>query len=206
MTAQNWSLPTRFLHLGLVATVSIQLFVSLIMDEPGEKESLLGTALFEVHEVVGLSALAIVLVHWAWSLFNHADGGLAHLFPWHRAGRQQVMSDIRGLMRMEMPASGVRGGLPGLIHGLGLLAVTGIALTGGMLFLLMPEQGDPGQLAEAFEELHEGFAALVWTYWIGHGGIAIMHHLSGHDTVRNMFNFSSSSKSSTATIEKNSAS
>jgi len=190
MPLKNWSLPTKFLHLGLVATVSAQLFISLVMDEPDEIESALGSALFEAHEIIGLTALAIVLMHWIWAAFNQADGGLKHLFPWGRQGRQQVKNDVNDLLEFKLPEGGARGGLPGLIHGLGLLAVTGIALTGGMLFLLYPEVGEPGVLVEGFEELHEGFATLVWTYWFAHGGIAILHHLAGHDYVKKMFTFS----------------
>jgi len=203
-TRKNWSLPTRFLHVGLVMTVTLQLLISLGMVTPDDKGPQLGKTLFEAHEIIGLTALAIVLMHWVWSVFNHADGGLKHLFPWRGEARQQVISEAKGLLRFEMPEGGVRGGLPGFIHGLGLLAVTGIAVTGGMLFILFPEHGEPGALAEAFAEVHEGIATLVWAYWIGHGGIAILHHMSGHDYVRNMFTFSGKGLQKSIVIEKKS--
>jgi len=190
MANNNWSLPTRFLHIGLVSTVTLQLLSSELMVEPGDDGSMFGKTLFEVHEVLGLTALLIVISHWVWSLYSQADGGLKHLFPWRGEAWLDVVSDAKGLMNFKMPQGGMRGGLPGLIHGLGLLAVTGIALSGGMLWLLLPEFGEPGVLAEGFEELHEGFAMLVWAYWIGHGGIAIMHHFAGHDYVKKMFTFS----------------
>ncbi len=190
MVNKNWSLATRFLHVGLVLTVTLQLFISLVMTEPGDDGSAFGKLLFEAHEIIGLTALLIVISHWVWSLSNQVDGGLKHLFPWRGDAWKDVVDDVKGLMDIKLPEGGMRGGLPGLIHGLGLLAVTGIAMTGGMLWLLLPEVGEPGMIAEVFKEFHEGFATLVWTYWIGHGGIAMAHHFSGHDYVKKMFSFS----------------
>jgi len=203
MVMKEWSLTTKFLHVGLLTTVTLQLITSLVMDEPDDDGSLIGMALFEAHELIGLTALGIVLLHWLWSLVNYTNGDLKHLFPWGAVGRQQIASDIKALLRFEMPQGGKRGGLPGLIHGLGLLAVSGAALTGGMLFLLYPEFGEPGALAEGFEELHEGLATLVWTYWVAHGSIAVLHHLSGHDTVKKMFTFTSEKDQQIENVEKN---
>jgi cytochrome b561 len=196
MKTNNWSLPTRLLHLGMVLTISFQLFISLIMAEPDHNGSELGRLAFEAHEIVGLTALTIVLLHWIWSLSSQfkGEGGINHLFPWFGHARQTVIRDINDLLKGKFPQSGNKGGLAGLIHGLGLLAVSGIAITGGLLFVLFPETGKPGMVTETFAELHEGLATLVWTYWIGHGGIAILHHIIGHDTLKNMFNFSFTNK------------
>lgn len=189
MKAQNWSLVTRLLHVGMVLSVSFQLFISLVMVEPDHKGGALGRLAFESHEIVGLAALTIVLLHWAWSIFNQVDGGLRNLFPWFGNSRQQVVNEARAVLKGKLPEGGNRGGLVGLIHGLGLLAVTGVVLTGGALFVLFPENGEPGVIAEAIAELHEGVAALVWTYWLGHGGMAIIHHAMGQDNVKKMFDF-----------------
>lgn len=194
MKTNNWSLQTRILHIGLVLTVSAQLAISLVMEAPDHTGSAFEKLAFSAHEVVGMTALAIVLVHWAWSIFGHADGGLKHLLPIGKESRKEVMNDVANLKQGKLPETGKKGGLIGLIHGLGLLAVTGIAITGGALFVLFPETGEPGMLAEAFAEVHEGIATLVWAYWIGHGSMAILHHLSGHDTVKKMFSFQLLSK------------
>ena len=187
MKTNNWSLQTKFLHIGLVLTVSAQLLISLVMTAPDDTGNAVSRAAFEMHEIVGLTALAIVLLHWGWTLFSHADGGLENLFPVSQQARQDLIDDVKGLKKGKLPETGKKGGLIGLVHGLGLLAVTGIAVTGGALFILFPETGEPGAMAEAFAEVHEGFATLVWTYWIGHGGMAIMHHLNGEELLKSMF-------------------
>lgn len=186
---RNWSLATRFLHLGMVLTVSFQLLISLIMVTPDHEGGIFSRLAFEAHEVIGLSALTIVFLHWGWSLVNQLNGEPNHLFPWFGAARQKLLQEMKDVLKGKLPAGGNRGGLPGFIHGLGLLAVTGIAVTGGLLFVLFPETGKAGFVVEAIAELHEGLATLVWTYWLGHGGVAILHHVSGHKNLTEMFDF-----------------
>lgn len=202
MAVKNWSLPTRYLHVGMVITISIQLFISLIMAAPDQKGGVVGKFAFEIHEIVGLAALAIILTHWAWSIFGHADGGLKHLFPWFGKARLGVVSDIKALLKGELPGAGNRGGLPGLIHGLGLLAVSAIAITGGILFILFPQSGEPGYIVELFAETHGVMAVFVWAYWLGHGGLAILHHFQGNDLVKKMFDFTDKAEPAIKANEK----
>lgn len=186
----GWSQPTRLLHLGLAATVTAQLGISLIMEPPDEEQaSALSSAAFEAHEILGMTALLIVICHWMWTLFKQTDGGLADLFPWCGHAREQVSKDIRALFSGQLPQEGQRGGLPGLIHGLGFLAVTGMAFTGGLLFILLPESGQFSSSTEFVAEIHELISPLVWIYWVAHAGIALLHHYSGHSTLRDMFRF-----------------
>ena len=187
MQQKKWSLPTRILHLGLALTVSAQLFISLIMEEPEEGHVGIGQLAFSAHEVIGLMALLIVLLHWAWSYFNAQPEGIKHLFPWDSVARGKILTELKGIFNGNLPAMNKYGGLVGLIHGLGFLAVTGVAITGGVLYLIFPDVGGAGWVAKVFEEIHESFAVLVWTYWIGHGGMAILHHVNGGEQIANMF-------------------
>ena len=192
MSKDKWSIQTRLLHMGMAITVSLQLFVSLVMEAPDEKDaSDLAQAAFEVHEVIGMAALLIVVLHWLWSLSSQADGGIARLFPWGGAALAEVKADIGKLMQRQLPDGGSRGGLPGLVHGLGFLAVSGMVISGGVLFFIFPETGEPGATVEFFAEIHEFIANLVWLYWIGHIALGVMHKRAGHTTVQEMFNLKS---------------
>jgi len=201
MRVNHWSLATRYLHLGMVLTISTQLLISLIMVAPDHTGGTIGKLAFDLHEVVGLTALGIILSHWAWSIYRQSDGGLKHLFPWFGEARLDVINDTKALLKGTLPQGGNRGGLPGLIHGFGLLAVSAIAITGGVLFIIFPESGKPGNIAEFFADTHSTIAALVWTYWIGHSGLAILHHLQGNDLLKKMFRFSNTIEATTATNE-----
>src|SRR3569623_1264696 len=144
MKSGKWSVQTRWLHIGLAVTVTLQLAISLIMEPPDkETATALARAAFEAHEIVGMSALAIVLMHWFWSIVGRADGGLAHLFPWTGAEWARVKGGIGLLMKGRLPDDGPRRGLPGAAHGRALPAVTGTAITGSVLSFIFPETGKP---------------------------------------------------------------
>jgi cytochrome b561 len=168
--------------------VTLQLAISLIMEPPDEKSaSAVARAAFEAHEVVGVAAVIIVLAHWLWSLSSRADGGLARLFPWSGSAWLEVKSDAVRLMDRQLPEGGSRGGLPGMVHGLGFLAVTGMALTGALLFVLFPETGKPDDTVEFFADIHSFISNFVWVYWGGHVALALLHKQVGHSIVRDMF-------------------
>src|SRR3569623_511974 len=117
MKSGKWSVQTRWLHIGLAVTVTLQLAISLIMEPPDkETATALARAAFEAHEVVGMSALAIVLMHWFWSVVGRAG-------PWEQmretalgAAWARVKGDIGLLIRGRLPDDGPRGGLPGFVH------------------------------------------------------------------------------------------
>ncbi len=178
---QSWSLTLRWLHFGLALSVTIQLFLSLVMEEPGEAEGLEAWA-FMAHELFGLTAFAFALLHWLWVLSGQ-DGGWRHLFPWDRVGRQAVRRDLAGLLRGRLPEGGPQPGLPGLVEGIGLVLVTLQGASGFAIFLVLPPQGELPERFEMLSELHEALGSGVWLYWFGHVGMALVHRLRGDAVV-----------------------
>ncbi|MDH3326804.1 MAG: cytochrome b/b6 domain-containing protein [Gammaproteobacteria bacterium] len=130
METKYWSLNTRLLHLGLVATITAQLFINLLMSEPDDTGTIIGKVAYNAHEIAGLTALGIIALHWAWSTISRSDGILKHLFPWKGDALNQVIDDIKLIFRGQPPISGKHGGLAGFVHGLGLLTITGTGITG----------------------------------------------------------------------------
>ncbi len=187
-----WDRPTRFLRLGLAATVTVQLLVSLWMVGPASRHpaTALEHAGFVVHEWVGLCALVIVLAHWLWSLQSSGDAGIRHLFPLDREGRREVLAELRVLGSGRRVEQGPGGGLAGLAHGLGLLAVTAIAATGGVLFVLLSGFRDNPALTHTVAHLHALVSNFVWVYWFGHVGMALLHQFRGDGVLRRMFSLS----------------
>ncbi len=191
MTNQSpaWDRPTRFLHLGLALTVTVQLMVSLFMVAPGSRHpsTLVTHGGFIVHEWVGLAALLIVLLHWTWSVLGSGTAGIGHLFPLDRDGRRLMVTELRGLLAGRISRGGPRGGVAGLAHGLGLLAVTAVAATGGLLFVLFPPHGSTAAVTRVIREMHELLSELVWAYWFGHIGMAVLHEIRGEGVLQRMF-------------------
>jgi cytochrome b561 len=182
---QQWDWVTRFLHFGLAITVTLQLFNSLVIEKPKPGHPLSGfeALMLDVHEWLGMAAFAIVLLHWAWSLWGLDGYGARHLLPWNRGGRAEVATGLSEIFKGRLPSGGPKDKLSGLIHGLGLLAVLGIAATGAVLFFFMPEDGKLNMLTGAASELHELISTCVWIYWGGHVGMALLHHFVSHDEI-----------------------
>lgn len=176
------SVLTRVLHLMLLIAVTHQLVGSTIMDGP--KPGQPGSLVFALHEWGGLTSLGLVLLFWSWTLFRRREAALPALLPWFSSIRRAlVWADfkvhMRALARLRLPEEG-DGALASAVHGLGLLTVTGMAVTGASSLIL------PG-LAEQFIGVHKVIANFMWAYLIAHASIAIIHQLGGSNVLRQMF-------------------
>ena len=129
-------------------------------------------SIFIYHEIVGLFIVAVVFIHWIWDFLGKSYN-LRHLFPWNKKGINAIARDTKGLFQGKLPQGGPREGLPGFIHGLGFLAVTGMAITGLIIFISF----QMGIRPEQTKHLHSFIANFVWIYWFGHVALAIAHQL-----------------------------
>ena len=173
---------TRTLHLLLLIAVIHQLVGSLVMEAPRAGQP--GSLLFDLHEWGGLTSLGLVLLFWIWTLIRRTETTLPALLPWFSSTRRalvwtDLMLHVRALARFRLPDEG-NGALASAIHGLGLLTVTAMTVTGtGSLIA-------PG-LAGQFIGVHKVIANFMWAYLIVHASIAIIYQLSGSDVMRQMF-------------------
>ena len=135
-----------------------------------------------------MTAFSFALLHWPWLLAGR-DGGLRHLFPLDRQARRAVLADIGGLLRLRLPSGGPRPGLPGLVEGAGLLLVTLQGGVGFVIFILLPPRGELPEYLEWLGEIHEALGGLVWIYWFGHVGMALVHRLAGDEVLRRISPF-----------------
>jgi len=178
---------TRWLHVGLVLAIPLQLLSEEFMRHPkvGRVRTDAEIAFFEMHEWVGMAALAIVLIHILWST-TKAGGGLARLFPYFSAGGcKSIIAELKqvpGWFTGKLHATAEESALAGAVHGLGLLLVIAMGATGAVIFFGMDEvTGQMGDFAHDMKELHETFGPLVWIYLIGHVGMVALHKIKGHD-------------------------
>jgi cytochrome b561 len=176
--AGEWNRSIRRIHLVLAVAVSIQLVLGMVMsrDTP---------LLIKTHFFFGLFVALVVLTHWVISL-RSGPQGMAHLFPWSGAGLRAVTADFKGALRGRLAPGGPGGKLAGFIHGLGLLAATGMAATGVTIFYFIQTGQAKTPPAHDVREIHQAIALLLEIYWVGHVGIGIIHKLKGHDTIRQM--------------------
>jgi cytochrome b561 len=174
---------TRILHLVLLLAVAHQLLNSEFMSRPEHGEP--ASVLYVMHEYTGLGSFGVVLAFWVWALLRRGETRLDKLFPWLFPARmREIFSEIRSSKGLSGAAIFQRLSpiLAGAVHGLGLLVVSSMAITGTIYYFTA---GTP--LAEQVLDLHSLISNLMWAYLIGHGGVALLHHLLGSDILRPMF-------------------
>ena len=188
---QRWSKITRWLHALIALSLTVQLILSLVLAPPDELDDAteLAKAAMEGHELIGLVAASLLLLHWLWILLPNNDVKLGNLFPIMGAGLQQIKSDISYILKNKTLPHGDHGGLSGLVHGLGILIASAVATTGVGLYIVMDftPQGFENPLFEEIAEVHELFGNLMWAYLIAHVFAAAWHEYSGERIILRMF-------------------
>lgn len=177
------ALATRALHGALLLAVLWQLLGSNFIERPRVAQP--GNAMYELHEFVGLTTLGLVLAFWLWSLLRRRETSFGALFPWLSGGRlRAVGADVSRhwaeLKRFRLPGGESETPLASAVHGLGLLAALAMGASGAWLYT----QVIPGGLVL---ELHKIVANLMWAYFVGHAGLAVLHQLTGHRVLQRMF-------------------
>lgn len=173
----NYDATTRRLHALLAVGVVVQLLLSLGMDP----EAKVGTpaTLFEIHETLGLILVVVVATHWVWALAGHAPAGIGALWPWFSRKRLLALKqDIGARLSGGRVGGGMLSGpLVPAVHGLGLLLVAAMTLSGLIWWLGV----------EPAKDIHETVAPLVWAYLVGHVAAAVWHQWRGEPLIARMF-------------------
>lgn len=181
---------TRLSHMGLAISIIIQLLTSLIMRGPRHGRT--PDAFFALHEIVGFVALGFAFLFWCNVMLRHRGTPLSLLFPWFSMRRiGAVWSDglrhVGEIIRYRLPDYDGVSPLASAVHGLGLLLMTVMAVSGTIWFigqlLGLPE----GMALRLDIIIHHLFANLVWVYLIGHGLLALVHHVANQADIRRMW-------------------
>lgn len=155
---------TRWLHAGIGLAVLIQLVTSQIMGPTGRAH-----IFFEIHRFSGISAAALIVIHWLWGLSGHVAGGWGQLFPWFSRTRRRKLTD--GLKALPAWVLGKSDdgqdrvlNLAGAVHGLGLLAVGAMALTGSILFFGLAPDMTGSSLVNNVKHIQVFMANFIWAF------------------------------------------
>jgi cytochrome b561 len=181
-TSSRHGKATRIAHAGLAIAVILQLGSSLFMQVPrGERPA---NFAFEMHEAIGIAALAFALGFWAVIMLRIVGTDAGRLFPWASGTRLAVLkadlvAHVRALRRLRLPTYDPEGALASSVHGLGLLLITYMALSGTMYLIALQAGYEDSTLLHLAMDVHGAFGNLVWVYLIGHAGLAVLHHLAG---------------------------
>ena len=190
----TYDLPTKLLHKGIAASISIQLilpFIGMEHPHPTRHHEEWQLMLFEVHEINGLIALSLLSMHLLYSLATSGSASWRTLFPWLTGeGRNQLFAEIGNIgnwFKQGLPDPEQAHTLASTVHGFGLLIGMLMGLTGACIFIGMEENGKVSDGIHEVMELHEGFALLMLLYWLGHVALFIIHQKQGHDLKSKIF-------------------
>ena len=154
----------RVLHALVVLFVILQLCSSTLMRVTPDGAS--WTAWYHMLEGMSLCVLGVIVA--AYSLGKH---GLKYFFPYLWGDVDQIRKDLIASLHGRLVAPRP-GGLATSVQGLGLGALLLTAFSGLTWFLLWRD-GSPA--AHGWRVTHEWLAWLVIVYFIGHGGMALLH-------------------------------
>lgn len=177
-TTYGWG--TRAIHISLALAVIVQLATSLFMSHDTESGG--ENLLFEVHEYAGLTSLAIIAVFWLLVFFRKKGTPLGLLFPWFSGPRRKALKasgarHFKAVKAKRVPGYEDEDAVASAMHGLGILIISVMTLT-GLLYFIGGKMGAPdGVISTVAITIHAPFSKLVWAYLIGHAGIAVLHAL-----------------------------
>lgn len=196
----TYSAGTRLFHGCLALSVLCQLATSQVMQEPRHGRP--GDWIFAIHQYSGLVALALALGLWVVVITRIGGTDMGLLLPWFSAARRKALvTDIlrhwAAVRSFRLPDHRPASPFPAAIHGLGLLLITAMATTGTIYWLGGIAGYQDGSAVRLALNLHGFMANIVWAYLIGHAGMALIHHLTGQQSLRAMWSVSPSSSKGT---------
>jgi cytochrome b561 len=179
-----WTKTTRALHGFLAISVVIQVGFILFrenVDKHGSWTSYRQLAITG-HKYLGMLILLIVVAYFVSKVMFYGRASFLQFYPVTRSARLKVIEDLKCLFLMKkIPVRARRdnlGGLSGLIQGLGLLLVFGLALVGTLaMFSWEGWFGVPDSWGTDLIKIHKFFAGLIWWYLGGHFGMAFFHRI-----------------------------
>lgn len=184
---------TRVLHWGFALLIPLQLLSEEFMKhpKPGRIRTESQELFFEMHEWVGMLALTFVLMRLLWGMLGNGSQW-SQLYPYATSdGRtnilQELKHDVPAWFKGKLPEPSQKSYLAGMVHGLGLLLVLAMGVTGAVMLYGMQESGLMLGMVHDAKEVHEALGALLWFYIFAHVGMTILHMLLGHTMLRRIF-------------------
>jgi len=192
-TDMHYAKVTRALHWGFALLIPIQLLSEELMKrpKPGRVRTDAQELFFEVHEWVGMLILTVVVLRLLWGLVNKESSWL-RLYPYFSAtGRKMLAYELKhevpGWFKGKLPNPSRERCMASAVHGLGLLLVLAMGVTGAVMLYGMESSGKMLGMVHEAKEVHEFFGELLWIYIFAHVGMTILHMLLGHTMLKRIF-------------------
>lgn len=169
---KNFPLPFGIAHWGISLFV-VGSAISSLFVHPNHPTSLS----VRIHVWIGYGTSLFLICQAALLSLKRYHFVRSHVFPYHLEGWKGIMADLKLLLKRRLPPTGARGGLSGLVEGLGLILITLMAITGLTFHFATLYDGQTLPIMTTTRVIHNFFSGFVWAFVIGHGGMAVIHKL-----------------------------
>ena len=170
----------KFLH-GLMALGVVFQLVMILFRESVDRHgawAVYRQTAITLHKYVGVAVFFIVVAFFAWKIISDGKASFLQFYPVTKKSWAKVLEDVRCLFSGKLPfrvSKDSLGGVSGLVEGLGLLLVFGLALLGSLAMLSWFGLVIPAAWGHDLIQVHKFFAGLIWWYLGGHVGMAVIH-------------------------------
>ncbi len=160
----------RILHIIVAFLILSQIINSNFTETEALTESGLKGIITWLHIISGFGLIACGFIMLGWML---SQRGFTYYYAWLTLDFEGIKQDIKMLMKFRLPDAHI-GGIASTIQGLGVLALLGVALSGGLWFWLNTIQSD---LADTVIHWHKFLTTFIEIYFYAHGAMGILHLL-----------------------------
>jgi hypothetical protein len=155
--------------------VAVLVLLQIVNSNLTESEALSGFSLTGIvtwfHVISGLALIVLGIIMLGWMLKQR---GFRYYFAWLALDFKGVIEDVKVLFSFRLPEAHA-GGIAALIQGLGVVALLGVALCGGLWFALNSFYGPSSALAESVLHFHKFLTVFIETYFWAHGAMGLIH-------------------------------
>jgi len=186
----NWAI--RMLHYFLLVSAVYQLLSSewMVVPEPGKLPGV-GVALFYLHAwFFGWIALTGACVYALRAYYEPDTWKL--MMPWFSVSRLSTLfaalrKEVPDILRGRLAPMEVKSPLAGAVHGLGIMLLIGLGMSGLYLMLGVRSYGPMSLDVLLSFKIHELFGILAWVFLAGHAIMTLYHLALRHPTVEEIF-------------------
>jgi hypothetical protein len=161
----------RVLHIIVAVLVLLQIINSNLTEREALSDLSLTGIVTWFHIISGFALIILGLVMLVWMLKQR---GFRYYYAWLALDFRGVIEDIKMLMSFRLPDAHA-GGMAALIQGLGVMALLGVALCGGLWFVLNAMSGPSSVLAQNVLHFHKFLTVFIETYFWAHGAMGLLH-------------------------------
>ena len=182
----------RLLHYFLLVSAVYQLLSSewMIVPEPGKLAGV-GVALFYLHAwLFGWIALTAACVYALKAYYEPETWRM--LMPWFSTSRLATLfasarREVPDMLRGRLAPLEVKSPLASAVHGLGIILLIGLGMTG--LYLMLGVRSDGSMSADVLVsfKFHEIMGILAWAFLAGHVLMTLYHLALRHPHVEDIF-------------------